>query len=340
MHPQTDTLEFDEYRLKLPDPNMIPRLWRFYNRLQTHLRSSPFSTADVNTCAIIDGKSIANDIKSSVADEINKMKNCIGKCPGLGIVLVGQRHDSHTFIRLKLRACHEVGIATFLKQLPEDCSQDEVYHVVSKLNDDPDVHGVIVQLPLPRHLNEDKVVEFVSPEKDVDGLHPLNIGMLAMGRDPFFIPCAPKACIELLLRQGIEITGSRVVVLGKSKISGLPISLLLQSHLATVSTLHAFTDNPEHVTRQADIVVSDVGNPNVVRGHWLKPGAIVIDMGATQVKDSSRQCGFRITGDVCYEEANKVVSAITPVPGGAGPVTISMLLSNTLESAKRAFRFG
>ncbi|KAK1378862.1 Methenyltetrahydrofolate cyclohydrolase [Heracleum sosnowskyi] len=324
---------------------MIPRLWRFSIRLQKHpplhyFQSSPFSkVANGKTCAIIDGKSIAKDIKSRVADEINKMKNCIGKCPGLGIVLVGKREDSNTFVRLKLRACQEVGIASFLEQLPEDCSQDEVFDVVSKLNDDPDVHGVIVQLPLPQHLNEDKIVEIVSPEKDVDGLHPLNIGMLAMGRDPLFIPCAPKACIELLLRQGIEIASSRVVVLGKSKISGLPVSLLLQSHLATVSTVHACSENPEHITRQADIIVSDVGIPNMVRGHWLKPEAVVIDMGAKQVKDPSRQRGFRITGDVCYEEAIKVVSAITPVPGGVGPVTISMLLSNTLESAKRAFKF-
>ncbi|XP_031283959.1 bifunctional protein FolD 1, mitochondrial-like [Pistacia vera] len=190
------------------------------------------------------------------------------------------------------------------------------------------------------HLDEEKIINFMSPEKDVDGFHPLNMGNLAMrGREPLFIPFASKACIELLLRSGVEIIGKKAVVIGRSKIVGLPTSLLLQRHHATVSTLHAFTKNPEHISSEADIVVSDVGVPNIVRGDWLKPGAFVIDMGTNPVKDSSCRNGYRITGDVCFEEAIKVASAITPVPGGIGPVAISMLLSNTLDSAKRAFTF-
>ncbi|KAE8076992.1 hypothetical protein FH972_015604 [Carpinus fangiana] len=211
---------------------------------------------------------------------------------------------------------------------------------IFRLNEDPSVHGIIVQLPLPQHLDEEKIMTVVSPEKDVDGFHPLNMGNLAMrGREPLFIPCASKGCIELLLRLGVEIVGKKSVVIGRSKIVGLPTSFLLQRHHATVSTVHAFTKNPEQITSQADIVITDVGIPNIVRGHWLKPGAVVIDMGTNLVKDPNSRHGFRVTGDVCFEEAIKVVSAITPVPGGVGPVTISMLLSNTLDSAKRAFGF-
>ncbi|KAK0590538.1 hypothetical protein LWI29_028532 [Acer saccharum] len=268
------------------------------------------------------------------------MKASIGKSPGLAVVSVGKRRDSHTFIRIKLKACDEVGIATLIEELPENCTEHQLLNVVSGFNENPLVHGIIVQLPLPQHLDEEKIIDSVSPEKDVDGFHPLNMGNLAMrGREPLFIPCASKGCIELLLRSGVEIMGKKVAVIGRSKIVGLPTSLLLQRHHATVSTVHAFTTNPEKITREADIVVSDVGIPNIVRGNWLKPGAFVIDMGTNRIKDPSSRNGYRVTGDVCFKEATKVVSAITPVPGGIGPITISMLLSNTLDSAKRAFIF-
>ncbi|KAI9157152.1 hypothetical protein LWI28_017613 [Acer negundo] len=271
--------------------------------------------------AIINGKSISQDIRSQIADQVSKMKASIGKSPGLAIVSVGKRRDSHTFIRIKLKACDEVGIATLIEELPENCTEHQLLNVVSGFNENPLIHGIIVQLPLPQHVDEEKVIDSVSPEKDVDGFHPLNMGNLAMrGREPLFIPCASKGCIELLLRSGVEIMGKK-------------------RHHATVSTVHAFTTNPEKITREADIVVSDVGIPNIVRGNWLKPGAFVIDTGTNRIKDPSSRNGYRVTGDVCFEEATKVVSAITPVPGGIGPITISMLLSNTLDSAKRAFRF-
>ncbi|RZB72176.1 bifunctional protein FolD 1, mitochondrial-like [Glycine soja] len=286
---------------------------------------------------ILEGKPIAKQIKLEVADEIRRMKSGIGKFPRLAVVLVGDRRDSHTFIHIKLKACDQVGIETVTSQLPENCDESELLDVVSGFNEDPDVHGILVQLPLPQHLDEEKIINVVSPEKDVDGFHPLNIGNLAIrGRKPFFVPCAPKGCIELLLRHGVEIKGKRAVIIGRSKIVGLPTSLLLQRHHATVSVLHAYTKNPEHITSEADIVVVDVGVPNIVRGNWLKKGAVVIDMGTNQVKDPSGH-SFCVSGDVCFEEAVKVASAITPVPGGVGPVTISMLLSNTLDSAKRAF---
>lgn len=182
-------------------------------------------------------------------------------------------------------------------------------------------------------------MDVLSIEKDVDGFHPLNMGNLAMrGREPLFIPCTPKGCIELLLRSNVEITGKKAVVIGRSNIVGLPTSLLLQRHHATVSIVHAFTRDPEEITREADIVVTAAGVPNLIRGHWLKPGAVVIDVGTNPVEDSSCALGYRLIGDVCFEEASRVVSAITPVPGGVGPMTIAMLLTNTLLAAKRSYR--
>ncbi|KAM7502571.1 hypothetical protein LguiB_001475 [Lonicera macranthoides] len=317
--------------------------------------------ANKQTAALIDGKSIANDIKAGIALEIRKMKDSIGKIPGLGVVLVGKRKDSSSFIRIKKKACDEVGIASLIRQLPEDCSEAEVLEAVSSFNLNPSIHGIIVQLPLPKvELNAEyallntpmrgvgwrkggrnKRVGWLGIsylEKDVDGFHPLNLGCLAMrGREPLFIPCAPKGCIELLLRSGMEIKGKTAVVIGRGKLVGLPTSLLLQRHHATVCMVNAFTKNPEQITCGADIVVSDVGVPNLIRGHWLKPGAFVIDTGANLVKDPNRSSGYRVTGDVCYEEAVRKASAITPVPGGVGPVAISMLLYNTLDSAKLAY---
>ncbi|CAL5201190.1 unnamed protein product [Lathyrus oleraceus] len=292
---------------------------------------------DGHSARIIEGKPIAKQIKLKVADEIRKMKSEIGKFPRLAVVLVGDRKDSHTFIHVKMKACDKVGIGTVVSELPESCTENELLDVVSGFNDDDDVHGIVVQLPLPQHLDEERIMNVIRPEKDVDGFHPLNIGNLAIrGRKPFFIPCASKSCIELLLRHGVEIRGKRVAIIGRSKIAGLPTSLLLQRHHATVSLLHAYTKNPEQITSEADIIVTDVGIANIVRGDWIKKGAVVIDMGTNQVKDSNSGV-FRVTGDVCFDEAVKVASAITPVPGGVGPVTISMLLSNTLDSAKRAF---
>ncbi|KNA06964.1 hypothetical protein SOVF_176260 [Spinacia oleracea] len=299
-----------------------------------------FETADGASAEIIDGHSIAAIIKSQIADEVKRMKDTVGKQPCLAIVLVGERDDSHSFIHIKVKACDEVGISSSVVELRADCTEDEALEAVSNLNKDPSVHGVIVQLPLPQHLDEKKMMDVIDPEKDVDGFHPLNVGCLAMkGREPLFVPCAAKSCIDVLLRFGIEIAGKNAVVIGRSKIVGLPVSLLLQRHQATVSVVHPFTKKPQEITREADIVITDVGVPNMIRGNWLKPGAVVIDAGTNAVKDPSKEHGFHLSGDVCFEEAVRVASVITPVPGGLGPVTISMLLSNTLDSAKRAYGF-
>ncbi|KAJ4971689.1 hypothetical protein NE237_004788 [Protea cynaroides] len=321
----------------------LPDIWTS-NPTETTNHHLPFlrnGAASDQFAAVIDGKSIADEIRSGIAGEVRRMKHSIGKVPGLAVILVGQRRDSQTYVRNKIKACGEVGITSMLEELSDDCGEDKVHNAVLKFNDNPSVHGILVQLPLPQHMDEEKILNAVSLQKDVDGFHPLNIGNLAMrGREPLFIPCTPKGCIELLVRSGVEIMGKRAVVIGRSNIVGLPISLLLQRHHATVTLLHAFTKSPEEITREADIVVSAVGVANLVRGSWLKPGAVVIDVGTNPVEDCNSEHGYRLVGDVCYDEAVKVVSTITPVPGGVGPMTIAMLLGNTLDSAKRTYRFG
>ena len=225
------------------------------------------------------------------------------------------------------------------KRLTESgpCSR-QVLDVVARYNADPDVHGVLVQLPMPGHVNEERVLGAISLEKDVDGFHPINIGRLAMrGRDPLFVPCTPKGCIELLERSGVAIKGKRAVVIGRSNIVGMPAAMLLQRRDATVTVVHSRTPNPEELVRQADIVIAAVGVAEFVKGDWLKPGCAVIDVGINPVPDASKKTGYRLVGDVAYAEALPVAGAITPVPGGVGPMTIAMLLSNTCEGAARAW---
>ncbi|KAH7426930.1 hypothetical protein KP509_10G022400 [Ceratopteris richardii] len=261
-----------------------------------------------------------------------------GKVPGLAVVLVGSRKDSETYVRSKKKACKEVGIISLEENLPVDSSEEEVLNIVRKFNDDPSVHGILVQLPLPKHMNEERVLAAISVEKDVDGFHPLNIGKLAMqGRTPLFVPCTPRGCIELLLRSNVEIKGKRAVVIGRSNIVGTPAAMLLQRNQATVTVVHSYTPNPAEITREADIVIAAVGVAHLVRGDWIKPGAVVIDVGINPIEDPSAKKGYRLVGDVCFKEAAMKASAITPVPGGVGPMTIAMLLRNTLDSAKRAY---
>ncbi|KAH1255971.1 hypothetical protein AAZX31_03G000300 [Glycine max] len=292
------------------------------------------------TTVVLDGKLISMEIRSKIAAKVRQMKKGLGKVPGLAVILVGQRRDSQTYVRNKIMACEEVGIKSLVTELPTDCAVTDVQNAIMRFNKDPSIHGILVQLPLPQHLDEEKILDAVCLEKDVDGFHPLNMGNLAIrGREPLFTPCTPKGCIELLIRSGVEIMGKKAVVIGTSNIVGLPASLLLQRHHATVTVIHAFTQNPEQITSEADIVVSAAGVPNLVRGNWIKPGAAVIDVGTTPVEDPGCEDGYRLAGDVCYEEAVKVASIITPVPGGVGPMTVAMLLCNTLDSAKRMLNF-
>ncbi|XP_051130514.1 bifunctional protein FolD 1, mitochondrial-like isoform X3 [Andrographis paniculata] len=295
------------------------------------------------TGKIIDGKAIANRITSGIALEVKSMEKLVRKVPGLAVIIVGQRRDSQTYVRNKMIACKEVGMKFKMITLAEDCSESEVCKALHQFNGDPSIHGIIVQLPLPQNLDEAKILNNISLEKDVDGFHPLNIGNLTMqGVEPLFISCTPKGCIELLLQSGIDIMGKNAVVIGKSNIVGLPAALLLQRHHATVTILHPFTRNPEHICREADILIAAAGVPNLVRGSWLKPGAVVVDVGTNPVElnwqDGSSEHGYHLVGDVCFEEAAGIASAITPVPGGVGPMTVAMLLYNTFESAKRAFK--
>ncbi|XP_009590694.1 bifunctional protein FolD 1, mitochondrial isoform X2 [Nicotiana tabacum] len=305
----------------------------------THSDSPPPSPkyTDNATARIIDGISEAEQIRASIAVEVSRMKESTGKVPGLAVVLVGQRQDSLAYVRKKIMACHEVGFRFSLAELPESCTEEEICDALSNYNKDASIHGILVQLPLPQHFDEGKILNVLSLEKDVDGFHPLNIGNLAIqGREPLFIPCTPKGCIELLLRSDVEIAGKRAVVIGRSNIVGLPAFLLLQRHHATVSIVHAYSENPEMITREADILVAAAGVPNLVRGSWLKPGAVVLDVGINPIEDLESENGYRLIGDVCFDEAVKIASAITPVPGGVGPMTVAMLLQNTLEAAKRA----
>jgi 5,10-methylene-tetrahydrofolate dehydrogenase/methenyl tetrahydrofolate cyclohydrolase len=285
---------------------------------------------------IIDGKAIAATIRGEVKAEVEAMQAQYGKVPGLATVLVGERRDSQSYVRMKKKACAEVGITSFGHDLSADISQQELLQIVRDLNANPDVHGILVQLPLPDHIDEEEILSAVSLEKDVDGFHPINIGRLSMKRrDPLFVPCTPKGCIELLLRTGVEIEGKRAVVLGRSNIVGLPVSMLLLHRNATLTICHSRTKDLPGVVREADILIAAVGRAEMVRGDWVKPGAVVIDVGINSVDDPTRERGYRLVGDVAFDEVKEVAAAITPVPGGVGPMTIAMLLRNTMDSAKR-----
>ncbi len=290
------------------------------------------------SAAIIDGKAIAATIRAELKAEVEQLQATHGRVPGLAAVLVGERKDSQTYVRMKKRACAEVGIRSYGRDLPAEISQEDLLAEVTALNNDPDVHGILVQLPLPDHIDDEEILGAVSLEKDVDGFHPLNIGRLSMKRrDPLFVPCTPRGCIELLDRSGVAIEGKQAVVLGRSNIVGLPVAMLLLHHNATLTVCHSRTADLPEVVRRADILIAAVGRPEMVRGDWLKPGVVVIDVGVNAVEDPATEKGYRLVGDVDFSEAIEVAAAITPVPGGVGPMTIAMLLRNTTDSAGRAF---
>ncbi len=288
------------------------------------------------TAQLIDGKKIAAAIHEEIKLEVAEMKAKYGKVPGIATVLVGERKDSQSYVKSKKKACKHAGINSFSHDLPEDISQEELLKIVQDLNANPDVHGILVQLPLPKHIDDEVILAAISLEKDVDGFHPINIGQLCMKRrEPLFVPCTPKGCIELLNRLNVKIEGKHAVVLGRSNIVGLPVAMLLLHRNATVTICHSRTQDLPAVVRQADILIAAVGRAEMVKGDWIKPGAVVIDVGVNAVDDPSSEKGFRLVGDVSFAEAQEVASAITPVPGGVGPMTIAMLLRNTVDSAKR-----
>lgn len=285
---------------------------------------------------LIDGTAIAADVRREVAEQVEEMKRATGRVPGLATVLVGEDPASQTYVRMKGRACEEAGMRSIRKILPADLTQHEVESLVRELNADPDVHGVLVQLPLPDHLDEEAILGSIDLAKDVDGFHPINIGRLAMkGREPLFIPCTPHGILELLDRTGVQLEGSRAVVVGRSNIVGLPVALLLMHRNATVTICHSRSRPLGDYTRQADILIAAIGRPEMITGEMVKPGAVVIDVGVNRVDDPTKARGYRLAGDVAFDEVKEVASAITPVPGGVGPMTIAMLIKNTLISAQR-----
>jgi len=287
---------------------------------------------------IIDGKAIAAQVREQVGLEVAEMiKEGIPQ-PGLATVLVGENPASKVYVSSKQKACAELGMQSFGYQLPATASQKEVESLVAELNADPKVNGILVQLPLPSGLIEEDVLKTISLEKDVDGFHPINIGRLAQkGRDPLFVPCTPYGCIFLLEKMGVKLDGANAVVLGRSNIVGMPAALLLVRENATVTICHSRTKDLPGVVRGADVLIAAVGRPEMVRGDWVKPGAVVIDVGINRIDDPSHPKGSRLVGDVCFDEVKEVASAITPVPGGVGPMTIAMLMRNTARAARIAY---
>lgn len=288
------------------------------------------------TASIIDGKAIAAEVRTEVAQGVEKLLADGGPRPGLATVLVGDNPASHTYVKAKRKACAEAGIESFGHELAATATQAEVEGLVARLNQDPKVHGILVQLPLPAGLDEEAVLKAISLEKDVDGFHPLNIGRLAQkGREPLFVPCTPAGCLVLLKKAGAKLDGANAVVVGRSNIVGMPAALLLVKENATVTICHSRTKDLAGVCRSADVLIAAIGRAEMIRGSWIKPGAYVIDVGINRVEDPATKSGYRLVGDVAFAEAVQVAGAITPVPGGVGPMTIALLLQNTLRSAAR-----
>ncbi len=287
------------------------------------------------TAQLIDGKLIAQQVRDDVAAKVAKRVASGKPKPTLAAVLVGERVDSATYVRSKGKACEELGMGSVSLHLPADISQEELEQKIMELNADKSVNGILVQLPLPAHLNEERVLQLISIEKDVDGFSPLNIGRLAQkGREPLFVPCTPYGCIYLLEKSGVKIEGANAVVLGRSNIVGMPAALLLIGKNATVTVCHSRTKDIAAVVRQADILIAAIGKPEFVRGDWIKPGAAIIDVGINSKPDATKKSGYRLVGDVNFDEAKEVAGFITPVPGGVGPMTIAMLMANTLRAAE------
>jgi 5,10-methylene-tetrahydrofolate dehydrogenase/methenyl tetrahydrofolate cyclohydrolase len=284
---------------------------------------------------LIDGKAIAQKVRDEVAERVAKRIAAGKSQPTLATVLVGDRPDSAAYVSSKGKACQELGMGSVSRQLPADAAQEQVETLVKQLNADKNISGILVQLPMPAHLNEEAVLSLIGIEKDVDGFSPLNIGRLAQkGREPLFVPCTPYGCIYLLEQAGVKIEGANAVVLGRSNIVGMPAALLLISKNATVTICHSRTRDLAAVVRQADILIAAIGKTEMVRGDWIKPGAAVIDVGINSIPDATKKSGHRLVGDVKFDEAKEVAGFITPVPGGVGPMTIAMLMRATLHAAE------
>jgi len=317
--------------------------------------SSSSSCLTMTTSSIIDGKAIAATIRDELKQEVSTLAASGKQVPGLAVILVGSRRDSQTYVNMKKKACAQAGIASFGYDFDQTVSQEVLMSKIKELNERSDIHGILVQLPLPAHLDETAILNAMDPEKDVDGLHPENVSKLALqgthgnkqgywknlANIPFSVPCTPLGCLELLDRSGVEIKGKRAVVIGRSNLVGLPVALLLLHRNATVTIVHSQTNDIEGEVARADIVIAAVGRANLVKSSWLKEGAVVIDVGINsvdlppeEVKEGKKS--YKLVGDVDFDDAKDKCSMITPVPGGVGPMTIAMLLRNTVNSCKRS----
>lgn len=276
---------------------------------------------------IIDGKAISAQIREEIAEKVKLYNEKTGLRPGLAVIIVGENPASQVYVRNKKKACEQVGFNSWVYEMPESTTQDELNALIDKLNGDPGVHGILVQLPLPKHLDEEEVILRIKPEKDVDAFHPYNVGRITIG-DPQFLPCTPAGIMELLKRSNIEISGKECVVIGRSNIVGKPMALLLLAENGTVTVCHSRTKNLKEVCRRADILVVAIGRADFVTADMVKEGAVVIDVGM------NRNAEGKLTGDVDFASVSEVASYITPVPGGVGPMTITMLLQNTLTAAE------
>jgi methylenetetrahydrofolate dehydrogenase (NADP+) / methenyltetrahydrofolate cyclohydrolase len=286
---------------------------------------------------IIDGKLVADRIRAEIATSVVSYTEKTGSAPGLGVVLVGDDSASAMYVRMKRRACEKVGMVSKAEILPASATQADVENIVRQYNADPNIHGILVQLPMPDHIDEEAVLNEISLNKDVDGIHPVNLGKLGMrGREPSFTPATPTGVMILIEETGTVIEGKQAVVIGRSNIVGLPVSLMLMNANATVTTCHSRTKDLQGYLKNADIVVAAVGRPEFIKGDWLKDGAIVIDVGSNSVDDPSTKKGYRYVGDVEFESAKDVAAHISKVPGGVGPMTITMLLQNTIKAALKS----
>ncbi|MDF7799939.1 bifunctional methylenetetrahydrofolate dehydrogenase/methenyltetrahydrofolate cyclohydrolase FolD [Pontiellaceae bacterium B1224] len=287
---------------------------------------------------IIDGKQIAAEIREELKAEVTALKEK-GIVPGLGVILVGEDPASKSYVSAKEKACANIGIFSDDNRLSAETTQEELLAVVERMNNDPKINGILVQLPLPQHIDEAAVLLAIDPDKDVDGFHPMNVGKMMVGEEAF-LPCTPHGVVQMLMRSGVETAGAHVVVVGRSNIVGKPVAnMLLQKKKganATVTLCHTRTKDLGFHTRQADIIIAASGWPNTVTADMVKEGAVVIDVGVNRVEDASRERGYRLVGDVDFDAVKEKASMITPVPGGVGPMTITMLLFNTVNSAKKA----
>jgi len=292
---------------------------------------------------IIDGKAVSEQLKAEIGVAVLKLKEETGVQAGLAVILVGEDPASQVYVKNKGISCKQCNINSIEHRLPAETKQEDLMALIEKLNNDPAIHGILCQLPLPKHLDENQVLLAIDPAKDVDGFHPMNVGKFMtlkkfsdMADAGVFLPCTPYGCIELLQRSGVKLDGANAVVIGRSNIVGKPVAMMLMSLNCTVTICHSRTKNLADVVRAADIVVAAIGSPEFVKGDWIGKGATVIDVGVNRISDPAAKSGTRLVGDVEYAAASENAAFITPVPGGVGPMTIAMLMKNTLMSAQRA----